>query len=155
RQAFEVLLTVKEEPQFVKYRNSMFNNMVYAAYAGEDFAQVIALEPQILSSPTPDTSNFVFLTQAYIKTKNAAKAGEILSAAKAKFPNYHQFYLTDMDLAMEANDYDRVAKILEEAKAKFPERRSEFILAEVNLYLQRNESEKAIEAMNVAIQSMQ
>lgn len=156
KKAFDALVAFKEEPAHIKSRNGLFNNMVFAAYNTGDYDMVTALEKQILDgSMGTDTSNYVFLSNAYIKKKDIAKASEVLGAAKAKFPNYHQFYLTDMDLAMEANDYDKVARILDEAKVKFPERRSEFILAEVNLYLQRNENEKAIEAMNVAVQSLE
>lgn len=137
---------------YKKYVSITVNNMVACSFYGKDCAGMVKLDSLVMATE-PNVESYSLLITCHYELGNKDKAAALFAKIKKEFPNNHQVYLTELDFAMAENDYDKVAKILEEANAKFPDKRTDFIIAEVNIHLEQGNNEKAIEAMELAIET--
>lgn len=150
RKAFMAILEQKPSDKNMPfYINNAFGGILLSAYQMADYQAVIDAEADILKDM--DTNNVDLLINAYLKTENQQKALEVLGKLKEKYPNNAQVYISEIQLVMSIGDYEKIGKLLEDAYAKFPNRKMDFILAEFNFQLEKGDNEKALEALQVAI----
>jgi len=77
-----------------------------------------------------------------------------MKRARAAHPNEQVVVLADLQYNVHINNETRIIELLQEAKEKFPESKSDFMKEEVNFYLERGQDEKALKILRETIASV-
>lgn len=131
--------------------NGILQNMVICAINMGNNDQVISLSEQCITNGADSAWVYQNLSMAYSKAGNNTKANEVLTKGKQRFPNDADIFIADLRMALDNKETDRAKALIEEGKTKFPEKKADFILEEVNFYLTANDNEKALSALQEAI----
>lgn len=91
------------------------------------------------------------LAYSYIKKGDKVKAAEVLVKGKEKYPTNADIFLADLRMALDNGETEKAKNLIEEGKQKFPNKKAEIILEEVNFYLSSNNDEKAVTSLEEAI----
>lgn len=91
------------------------------------------------------------MIQTQLDEKNYEGAKATLARAQKKYADSLSVFFFDVRIALETNDISRAEGLLKEGKVKFPSAKLDFMIQEVNIYIERNDFSKALQVMNEAI----
>jgi hypothetical protein len=91
------------------------------------------------------------MIQTQLDEKNYEAAKTTLARAQKKYADSLSVFFFDVRIALETNDIPRAEGLLKEGKVKFPSAKLDFMIQEVNIYIERNDFPKALQVMNEAI----
>jgi tetratricopeptide (TPR) repeat protein len=150
--AMEIL--AKQDPDNRSLQRQMAYYCYYQSVAAAEAQKVdeaLGYAQNAVDLSPEDTAFAVALVRLNIFAQKFSEAQIAIDAAKKRFGSLSDLALIEVKLAMERGETDRAAKLIENGKKEFPALKTEFILEEVNFYLNAGNDEKALEAIEQAI----
>lgn len=150
--AMEIL--AKQDPDNKSLKRQMAYYCYYqsvAAAEGQKVDEALGYAQTAVNLSPEDTAFAVALVRLNIFAQKFSEAQIAIDAAKTRFGSLSDLALIEVKLAMERGETDRAATLIENGKRDFPALKTEFILEEVNFYLNSGNDEKALEAIEQAI----
>jgi hypothetical protein len=126
------------------------NLAVTAANSGKEDLIMAYVAPMVDKGDAPAWA-YQVMAQVYLGKGDKTKAGEIIKKGKEKHPEDAEIYIAEINLAFENGETDNAGTLIETAKTKFPDKKANFILLEVNFHLTKGNNEAAIKALDEAI----
>lgn len=126
------------------------NLAVTAANSGKEDLIMTYVAPMVDAGTAPAWA-YQVMAAIYIGKGDKTKASEIIKKGKEKHPDDSEIYIAEINLAFENGETDNAGALIETAKNKFPEKKANFILLEVNFHLTKGNNEAAIKALDEAI----
>lgn len=150
--AMEIL--AKQDPDNRSLQRQMAYYCYYQSVASAEAQKVdeaLGYAQNAVDLSPEDTAFAVALVRLNIFAQKFSEAQIAIDAAKKRFGSLSDLALIEVKLAMERGETDRAATLIENGKKEFPALKTEFILEEVNFYLNAGNDEKALEAIEQAI----
>lgn len=126
------------------------NLAVTAANSGK-IDRIMAYVAPMVENGTAPAWAYQVMVGVYLDKGDKTKAAEIIKKGKEKHPNEADIYIAEINLAFENGETDNAGVLIEAAKSKFPDKKANFILLEVNFQLTKGNNEAAIKALDEAI----
>lgn len=150
--AMEIL--AKQDPDNTSLQRQMAYYCYYQSVAAAEAQKVdeaLGYAQKAVDLSPGDTAFAVALVRLNVFAQKFNEAQTAIDAAKKRFGSLSDLALIEVKLAMERGETDRAATLIENGKKDFPALKTEFILEEVNFYLNSGNDEKALEAIDQAI----
>jgi tetratricopeptide (TPR) repeat protein len=147
----ELSKAVDRSTDFVNASNGALANISLAYTNMGDDANAIRTSEELLTVGYDSAWVYQNLSYLYLKKGDKTKAGDILTKGKQKFPSNADLFMADLMLALDNKETERAKMLIEEGKTKFPTKKADIILQEVNFYLGQNDNEKALASLEEAI----
>lgn len=126
------------------------NLAVTAANSGK-IDQIMAYVSPMVEAGTAPAWAYNVMVGVYLDKGDKTKAAEVIKKGKEMHPNEADIYIAEINLAFENGETDNAGTLIEAAKNKFPDKKANFILLEVNFQLTKGNNEAAIKALDEAI----
>lgn len=147
----QVAANIEKNSSFKDASKAAMVNVTLSYVNKGDDDNTIKYATELLSLGYDSAWVYQTLSYAYIKKEDKTKAAEILSKGKEKYPNNAEIFLADLRLALDNGETERAKNLIEEGKSKFPGKKADIILEEVNFYLSANNDEQAVRSLEEAI----
>jgi len=147
----EIAKNIEKNEQFLNASKGALYNISIMYSNMNDADNAIKSSEELLSLGYDSVGVYQNLLYLYMQKGDNTKTAEVLSKAKQKYPNNADLFMTDLMLALENKDDARARQLIEEGKTRFPDRKTDIILQEVNFHLTKNDNEKALQALEEAI----
>lgn len=131
--------------------NTIAENLAVTAANSGNLDMIMKYVSPLVEKGIAPAWAYQVMSGVYLEKKDQNKASEIIAKGKEKHPNDAEIYIAEINLAFELNETDKVGTLIEAAKAKFPDKKANFILLEVNFLLTKGDNEKALKALDEAI----
>ena len=138
--------------------NSLKRQMAYFSYSqsvaateAQKMDEALAFAQNAVDLAPEDTGFAVAFVKLNLFAKKIPQAQAAVDAAKQRFGSLSELALIEVKLAMETGNIEKAGALIEKGKVDFPNLKTEFILEEVNFYLNAGNDEKALEAIEQAI----
>jgi hypothetical protein len=126
------------------------NLAVTAANSGNIDRIMTYVAPMVDAGNAPAWA-YQVMAGIYMEKGDKTKAAEIIKKGKVQHPDQADIYIAEINLAFENGETDNAGTLIEAAKNKFPDKKANFILLEVNFQLTKGNNEAAIKALDEAI----
>jgi len=138
--------------------NSLKRQMAYFSYyqsvaatEGQKIDEALVFAQNAVDLSPEDTAFAVAFVKLNIFAQKMPEAQAAIDAAKLRFGSLADLALIEVKLAMESGNMEKAGALIEKGKQDFPKLKTEFILEEVNFYLNSGNDEKALDAIEQAI----
>lgn len=150
--AMQMLATQDPENNSLKRQMAYFSYyQSVAATEGQKIDEALVFAQNAVDLSPDDTAFAIALVKLNIFAQKMPQAQTAIDAAKKRFGSLADLALIEVKLAMEAGDMEKAGTLIEKGKQDFPNLKTEFILEEVNFYLNSGNDEKALDAIEQAI----
>jgi tetratricopeptide (TPR) repeat protein len=150
--AMQILAT--QDPE----NNSLRRQMAYYSYyqsvaatEGQKLEDALVFAQSAVDLSPEDTAFAIAFVKLNIFAQKMPQAQAAIDAAKTRFGSLADLALIEVKLAMESGNMEKAGALIEKGKVDFPKLKTEFILEEVNFYLNSGNDEKALDAIEQAI----
>ncbi len=126
-----------------------------ALFNGGEKEKGIAMAKEAMEAQPKDTVMTQNLISLHIANEDYEKAKEVIQISNERFGENPDLYMMDIRLALLTGDNARAGELIAKGKEKFPQKRAEIVLEEVNFHLEQKNDEKALAAINEAIEAFQ
>lgn len=152
KQAFDarIIADPKDEASINASKVISENLAVTAANSNKEPLILKYVSPMVEKGNAPAWA-YQVMAAYYIGKGDKVKAGELIKKGKEQHPEDAEIYIAEINLAFENGETDNAGTLIEQAKTKFPDKRANFILLEVNFHLTKGNNEAAIKALDEAI----
>ncbi len=145
------LLADPKDDMVIRAIQAINDNLAVTAANSGDINQIMKYVAPLVENGTAPAWAYQVMAGVYMGQGNKTKASEVITKGKEKYPEDAEIFIAEINMAFENGETDKAGQLIETAKTKFPDKKANFILLEVNFHLTKGNNEKAIAALDEAI----